>query len=455
MVYCGKPSKSCRQCRTRNIKCDKKTPSCGQCIRANFTCPGYHNPSSLIIRDQTSSTVSKATTKKPRLLPPDNRTVTLYLKPNCYDEDRLRSITTFENLLYLTPSISVALEHRAKRLFIGHHVFGYDTPIAPVLSYMKMFYPLDLAAERHVIASLRAVSFAYLACNLADSRILWRARQLYSFALRYTNDALKQLKTVKDNTTLLTVLLLDLFEKITDGAGTERDNIYVTEKEGKHLEGALAIVKLRGKEQFSDPVSLRMFIHLSSNILSRSLRRNVDVPEDLISLNRHAEKFINITSLEWRISNLMLSLADLKAHIRKGGTTKSNILQTLTEMVNECSRICTKWEQKGVSPGMNLSNLELVQSTLDTLMLEYCGQAPSYERPTKVQTVETRSFVEFQKVERYFPEQVEPLPPLSKDFGIEVWKQFRIDTIAANEPPIPMGKDSENFRVVSFENSWK
>ncbi|KAH6673320.1 hypothetical protein B0J14DRAFT_47209 [Halenospora varia] len=455
MVYCGKPSKSCRQCRTRNIKCDKKTPSCGQCIRASFTCPGYHNPSSIIIRDQTSSTVSKATTRRPRLLPPDNRTVTLYIKPDCYDEDRLKSITTFENLLYLTPSISVALEHRAKRLFIGHHVFGYDTPAAPILSYMKMFYPLDLAVERHVIASLRAVSFAYLACNLADSRILWRARQLYSFALRYTNDALKQSSIAKHNTTVLTVILLDLFEKITDGAGTEQDGGCVMAKEGKHLEGALAIMKLRGKEQFSDPVSLRMFVHLSSNIVSRSLNQDLDVPKDLISLHRHAEKFINTTSLEWRISNLMLALADLKSHIRKGGTAKADILQALAEMVNECSKICTAWEQKNISPGMNLSNLDLVQSTLDTLMLEYCGQIPSYGRSTKVQTMETRSLVEFQRVECYFPEQMDPLPPLSKDFGVEVWKQFRIDTVAANEPPISMETENQTCQVVDFENSWK
>ncbi|EEP77991.1 predicted protein [Uncinocarpus reesii 1704] len=60
MVYCGKPSKGCHQCRRRKIKCDQGEPSCGQCHRANYICPGYRNQLDLLFRDETQKVATKA-----------------------------------------------------------------------------------------------------------------------------------------------------------------------------------------------------------------------------------------------------------------------------------------------------------------------------------------------------------------------------------------------------------
>ncbi|CAK7210054.1 hypothetical protein SEUCBS140593_000698 [Sporothrix eucalyptigena] len=53
MVFCGKASLSCKNCRIRRIKCNKLEPECSQCIRAGKKCPGYRDQLSLMFRDET------------------------------------------------------------------------------------------------------------------------------------------------------------------------------------------------------------------------------------------------------------------------------------------------------------------------------------------------------------------------------------------------------------------
>ncbi|KAL3291943.1 peroxisomal adenine nucleotide transporter 1 [Colletotrichum asianum] len=60
MVYCGKASQGCQNCRTRRIKCDKVKPECSQCIRVGKKCPGYRDQLSLMFRDESKKVIKKA-----------------------------------------------------------------------------------------------------------------------------------------------------------------------------------------------------------------------------------------------------------------------------------------------------------------------------------------------------------------------------------------------------------
>ncbi|TDZ20786.1 Aspercryptin biosynthesis cluster-specific transcription regulator atnN [Colletotrichum orbiculare MAFF 240422] len=60
MVYCGKASQGCENCRTRRIKCDKVKPECSQCIRVGKKCPGYRDQLSLMFRDESTKVIKKA-----------------------------------------------------------------------------------------------------------------------------------------------------------------------------------------------------------------------------------------------------------------------------------------------------------------------------------------------------------------------------------------------------------
>ncbi|RFU73095.1 hypothetical protein TARUN_9163 [Trichoderma arundinaceum] len=67
MVYCGKPSKGCSNCRERKIRCDQKEPGCGQCVKRQIDCPGYRNMVDLMFRDESNHVIKKATTARPRM----------------------------------------------------------------------------------------------------------------------------------------------------------------------------------------------------------------------------------------------------------------------------------------------------------------------------------------------------------------------------------------------------
>ncbi|KAL7808423.1 hypothetical protein V8C26DRAFT_413344 [Trichoderma gracile] len=67
MVYCGKPSKGCSNCRERKIRCDQKDPGCGQCTKRQIECPGYRNIVDLMFRDESNHVIKKATAAKPRI----------------------------------------------------------------------------------------------------------------------------------------------------------------------------------------------------------------------------------------------------------------------------------------------------------------------------------------------------------------------------------------------------
>lgn len=64
MVYCGKPSKGCSNCRERKVRCDQREPTCGQCEKRQQTCPGYRNMVDLMFRDESTHVIKKATGRK-------------------------------------------------------------------------------------------------------------------------------------------------------------------------------------------------------------------------------------------------------------------------------------------------------------------------------------------------------------------------------------------------------
>ncbi|KAJ5992501.1 hypothetical protein N7451_008225 [Penicillium sp. IBT 35674x] len=63
MIYCGRPSTSCNNCRAKKRRCDKAVPECGQCWRTGQKCPGYRDPSSLIFRDESTQVINRARSK--------------------------------------------------------------------------------------------------------------------------------------------------------------------------------------------------------------------------------------------------------------------------------------------------------------------------------------------------------------------------------------------------------
>jgi hypothetical protein len=261
-----------------DLQCDKKKDACGQCIRAQLTCPGYHDPQKLVFRDQTTAVLKKVFQQGEGSI---------------------------------GPALYEPLEGQAKNLFISRHVFG-DFPI---FNYAKAFYPLKPLEHSHVIAAIRAVCMSYLANEVQSTSIRENARKKYSSALILTNKALQDTRIATQNTMLLTILLLNHYESLTEGPSR-------LDAEARHLEGALTLIKIRGKSQFENPLSIVMFMHLGSNILNNCLARKVGVPLDFLHLRSQVEEFIDVNDLGWQVSALMIKVVELQVNARSRTTTR-------------------------------------------------------------------------------------------------------------------------------------
>ena len=224
MVFRGKPSKACQRCRDRRIKCDFSIPSCSPCIRAQAVCTGYRDTQQIRIRNETQAVRTKALLKYAHTIGPRS----------------------------LTPS----LELRARDAFFAFHV----TRVSRSWDFMARFYDSTLSPE-HLTLSIDAVSLAYLSHQTSSDVALMTATEKYVSALRMTNRALQSPELATKDTTLLSALLLDLFEKITNTSSRH------TKSWVGHVHGALALVKLRGLENFQDPSALRIMERLSNNLL--------------------------------------------------------------------------------------------------------------------------------------------------------------------------------------------
>lgn len=139
------------------------------------------------------------------------------------------------------------------------------------------------------------------------------------------------------NATLLTVILLDMTEKFTQILANEAwDN-------WRHLNGALALLKLGGTSQFDDVIRLRLFRQLSFTILLRCLRSGKDIPHTLLSLRQgiHAE------DQDGKLEALVTSFVMLQRKAQKGEIQENKMATEVSELDEKLLHICSrppKWK---------------------------------------------------------------------------------------------------------------
>jgi hypothetical protein len=204
-------------------------------------------------------------------------------------------------------SLPLSIDLQARDVFFAYYV----TSTSKSWDFLKRYYhPTD--SPDHLTLAIETVSLAYLWQQVYSDAALASARERYIQALRLTNKALKSPKEAAKYTTLLASLLLDLFEKIT----------YSEPQKSKswrsHIDGALALVYLRGLERFQDPSEFRVLVRLSTNYLISCVVSGSPVPGELIAIRAYAGKHVNVQDPKWRLSDLMVVYANLRSDSQKG-----------------------------------------------------------------------------------------------------------------------------------------
>ncbi|KAK4151769.1 hypothetical protein C8A00DRAFT_16860 [Chaetomidium leptoderma] len=356
MVYCGKPSKGCSNCRERKIRCDQREPGCGQCDKRQQKCPGYRNLVDLMFRDESSHVIKKAKARarkkannlglsqpatpsdsEGRLsLTPEPRTRTLSLvvppTPTASSPGGLEAAHHDDSMLMspesgswpLTPpmaqlyNLAPSCQENGFAYFFSRYVTADETVSHQKFDFLRdVWKPSSSMPDAQidgVLASMTAVGLMGLASTARSPDLMDAARKSYGTALRLTNHALQDPAEAVKDTTMLSILILGVFEMMTES--TQRT--MTAEAFQKHVNGAAALARMRGPAQFQTRAGRRMFSMLCQRVIVSCTQRNVPMPDFLIELWHEMIQTSDTGNPNRRLMPLLWQVLQLRSEIKSG-----------------------------------------------------------------------------------------------------------------------------------------
>ncbi|KAJ4982895.1 C6 finger domain-containing protein [Stagonosporopsis vannaccii] len=303
MVYRGRPSTGCKNCRERKIKCDETPEGCLKCAKVKLKCPGYDRNLDSFFHDETARTEVRAKKAKAKAIA---------LRDARQDDSRASSVSSEE----LTPSPFVAqhspgilllapLLDQGIAYFMSHYAVGLDQPSIRSEAYNKHlatngFHPL-------VATSMTALGLAGVANIYRDTVLKSKATKWYVDAINMTNNAITHPKDVTSDTTLLAITLLGLFEATS--------NEHSLQAWGEHVAGAASLVKIRGMNQFASPAGRRMYLHAVGLLTMNCFADGVALPAYVQEMNEEIKKYHDETDPRNRFFFLQQDVVNLRADI--------------------------------------------------------------------------------------------------------------------------------------------
>lgn len=172
-------------------------------------------------------------------------------------------------------SVSAPLDFQGSGFFFHHYVSEDLTSPISYANYLPKVYNHE-SAYSVLPGIISAIGMAGISnMHMDPGTMLW-ARQKHSDVLRSLNTSLQNPKTAKSDATLMTVMLLGVFELVT--CTTPQSLKAWT----NHVNGATAIAKVRGRDQLQTQIGRSLFSRLRTQILIDCHQRRKVVPPEII-----------------------------------------------------------------------------------------------------------------------------------------------------------------------------
>ncbi|KAF2109956.1 hypothetical protein BDV96DRAFT_229807 [Lophiotrema nucula] len=262
MVNTGKPSQGCLTCRRRRVKCDEGKPDCNRCIKLKIDCEWKDEWSSML-RRQEKWAAKKVVQRVERVQ-----------KKRDLEERRTQSASPapsqprpfLVNAVSLPSQPQIGPEVFAINLFYSD--YSFTAASCPFLYLVQPLYMReDSPSCLHSIVP--AVALASAAKQQRRHDLMAAAHEHYGTALRKLVHCLADPEIAKQDATLITVFLLGLYEFISADCFPDKPAPYLT-----HGPGRLALLRLRGRDQFNSRDGRNIFIILYHEQLISSLLGN-------------------------------------------------------------------------------------------------------------------------------------------------------------------------------------
>ncbi|KAK6435177.1 hypothetical protein LTR95_008641 [Oleoguttula sp. CCFEE 5521] len=331
MVYRGKPSAGCEQCRLAKKRCTLEQPACVRCVKLRKPCSGYRDTTALQIQDETVAVTRKAEGRKAghstavvrsrTTAPGATNTAT-----QSWSQPLEASQTQWRVSQYSTPSSSEYIPDS-----FDPPVFSTDLPILDPTDEEDVYRPAppDEAVSADFFSNLSTVTswitrgflpradevatsyflscftsqghweyvpryaavprmdpcltLAIKACGMAaldnvryvpQGRV-W-SRNVYGKALGMLNESLRDGEKCRTDESLIAVSVLSLYENLVC------DSKQSVQSWKAHIQGATQLLKLRGKAQFMSGVGRNIFRETRAQIMIHCLWDDMLPPSFLL-----------------------------------------------------------------------------------------------------------------------------------------------------------------------------
>lgn len=230
-------------------------------------------------------------------------------------------------------ALSIPIDQQAPCYFVTNYVLtprhasrGYFDFLEPMLEKEKE------SPDSHLSLAFGAVSMASVA-NRPDTRgrsLLPQAVAQYTKALKATNIALQNPALQRTDQTLAAILMLGFFETIC----SERSNVMAWYS---HIEGAVQLVKMRGKKQLRTKIGYGLFCVVRSQMIISSLSSSKAPPLglDWWLADQKDDQKDDAASF---VTKLNLRIAELRCEINAALTTYPRTPEYFQEVTNLMKR---------------------------------------------------------------------------------------------------------------------
>ncbi|KAI0969589.1 hypothetical protein F4678DRAFT_165459 [Xylaria arbuscula] len=304
-------SKACEPCRKKRRKCDLGQPGCSQCRRAGISCSGYRDAFALRMRDQSCSIARKVHAQRAhRALEASERS------PSAVRQTVTTSSQTWADN-GLDREDAEESEHNLDLLQIAHlpadvtelslTYFMQTYAIQSFFAYLPDLYGAIPSEDRHNVDFIVSVpALVLLSLTRRDASLCRIAYARHAKALTKTQNALASPDLVARDSTLLSVLLLGLFEALVFQGRSDPCNW------AAHMRGSATLLNIRGTSQFDTALGQRLFIHCSGQIAARYSTMCLPIPPFLKPLQDYAASIGAIDELGVRLGLVLNDFAALR-----------------------------------------------------------------------------------------------------------------------------------------------
>ncbi|KAH8725876.1 hypothetical protein GQ44DRAFT_615041 [Phaeosphaeriaceae sp. PMI808] len=303
MVYRGKPSAACGECRKRRSRCDQAIPACGQCVKVGRLCPGYRNIIDLMFHDESQQIVHRNSSRTSESN--KSRSSRAGFKENAF----IRAVAALP--VKLTDFIMCQpMDDLGINFFMSTYVG--ENPAVSHLYYLPKFYAKRGYSDPGLHQGVMAAGLAGYANLTRNKEMSDTATRRYLGSIQSINAAISNPTTAMQDSTLMSIVTAAMFEAVVVPQLSALENCT------KHLNGAVAIALLKLKQDGPTNIAQKLFYTIVQSVIINCWITHASLPPNFAELKRQVDAKTTTPSVHGNFLGIVMELVQFRQALNDG-----------------------------------------------------------------------------------------------------------------------------------------